>query len=88
MHVSEIFIEITIRKIYIFCHEKSFFLWFLSNLRVKSRITKVIDNNIFKGLNFRFEFVTFDLKNNLFFENLNFYLMIFRQNVMWNPQTY
>jgi len=32
-----------------FMFEKSFFFMYLSNLKVKSSITKIIENNIFEG---------------------------------------
>jgi len=48
------------------------FLWYLSNLRVKSPITQIIENNIFKELNFGFESqLLFDLRN-LFFWKFKF----------------
>lgn len=31
-----------------------FFLWFLSSLRVKSSITKIIQNNIIEGMTYWF----------------------------------
>lgn len=55
----------TMRKMYIFLSGEIVFLWFLSNYKVKSPIENIIENNIFKVLNFatfNIWLFTFDLK--------------------------